>query len=331
MGNLALHAGDICTGTFWGGGALTPQDVLPSQHTCTGPDTSAFATVQWQKAAQLQSQPQAANRPVIIPGPQGDCHVSKPSVRQRERKQTTAKPGAALHSLLQQQEAGAALQASTQGSMTQPEPPRQALVVTKPSIPSIRRPASFLKAAAAHEPRQKQADTPSAARGVHEGAGDGHIPAARQPAALMKSHVGKPTTHRIAAAPAHTIRAMPGSKAAASSCIAPPCHAAPATAAPQRQLNATAPDDAPSDPTAKPTATQSKQAAEPKQTCRKRIRPDDLDASVVESKVQQKLAAGALHELNMNEMKVALKARKLAVGGKKGDLVARLQESLQKA
>ena len=66
----------------------------------------------------------------------------------------------------------------------------------------------------------------------------------------------------------------------------------------------------------------------PKAPPRKRAKPDDLDVEAVKQAVQQKQAAGKLQELSVNELKVALKARKLPVGGKKGDLLARLQSVL---
>jgi hypothetical protein len=69
-------------------------------------------------------------------------------------------------------------------------------------------------------------------------------------------------------------------------------------------------------------------AAGEKAPPRKRTKAGDLDAAHVEAKVRAQHAAGALDKLSIPEMKVFLKARKLPLGGKKADLVARLGEAL---
>ena len=47
----------------------------------------------------------------------------------------------------------------------------------------------------------------------------------------------------------------------------------------------------------------------------------------VEKKVQEKQSTGKLDDLTLPELKAALKSRKLKVGGKKAQLVERLQQA----
>ena len=70
-------------------------------------------------------------------------------------------------------------------------------------------------------------------------------------------------------------------------------------------------------------------AAEKLPQC-KRTKAGDLDATAVEAKVMAQHVARALDKLSMPEMKCALKVRKLPVGGKKADLIARLTEALER-
>ena len=51
----------------------------------------------------------------------------------------------------------------------------------------------------------------------------------------------------------------------------------------------------------------------------------DVDAAAVEVKVTSLRAEGKLMNLTVPELKTWLKARKLAVGGKKADLLSRLE------
>ena len=48
----------------------------------------------------------------------------------------------------------------------------------------------------------------------------------------------------------------------------------------------------------------------------------------MEAKIKEKQAIGKLDDLNLAELKAALKSRKLKVGGKKAELVERLQQAL---
>jgi hypothetical protein len=61
---------------------------------------------------------------------------------------------------------------------------------------------------------------------------------------------------------------------------------------------------------------------------RNRTRAGDLDPAEVEAKILQKYAENLLEKLSIPEIKIFLKAKKLPLGGKKADLVARLGEYL---
>lgn len=71
-------------------------------------------------------------------------------------------------------------------------------------------------------------------------------------------------------------------------------------------------------------------AAAPAKAPRQRKKADDIDLAEVEKKIQGKFAAGKLADLSIPELKCFLKARKLPVGGKKSDLVARVEPLLAK-
>ena len=71
-------------------------------------------------------------------------------------------------------------------------------------------------------------------------------------------------------------------------------------------------------------------AAAPAKAPRQRKKADDIDLAEVEKKIQDKFAAGKLADLSILELKCFLKARKLPVGGKKSDLVARVEPLLAK-
>ena len=72
-------------------------------------------------------------------------------------------------------------------------------------------------------------------------------------------------------------------------------------------------------------------AAAPSKAPRQRKKADDVDLAEVEKKIHDKQAAGRLQELSIPELKCFLKARKLPVGGKKADLLARMESLLPKA
>lgn len=61
---------------------------------------------------------------------------------------------------------------------------------------------------------------------------------------------------------------------------------------------------------------------------RNRAKAADLDVAVVGAKIKAKYAEKELGKLSIPEIKCFLKSKKLAVGGKKGDLVNRLAEYL---
>ncbi len=69
----------------------------------------------------------------------------------------------------------------------------------------------------------------------------------------------------------------------------------------------------------------------PAKAPRQRKKADDIDLAEVERKIQEKFAAGKLADLSIPELKCFLKARKLPVGGKKSDLVARVEPLLTKS
>jgi len=72
-------------------------------------------------------------------------------------------------------------------------------------------------------------------------------------------------------------------------------------------------------------------ATAPAKVPRQRKKADDIDLAEVEKKIQEKFAAGKLADLSIPELKCFLKARKLPVGGKKSDLVARVEPLLTKS
>ena len=72
-------------------------------------------------------------------------------------------------------------------------------------------------------------------------------------------------------------------------------------------------------------------AAAPAKAPRQRKKADDIDLAEVEKKIQEKFAAGKLADLSVPELKCFLKARKLPVGGKKSDLVAKVEPLLTKS
>ena len=59
-----------------------------------------------------------------------------------------------------------------------------------------------------------------------------------------------------------------------------------------------------------------------------RAKAADIDLAQTEAKLKEKQAAGKLGELSIPQLKVLLKARKLLLGGKKADLITRLQAHL---
>ena len=59
-----------------------------------------------------------------------------------------------------------------------------------------------------------------------------------------------------------------------------------------------------------------------------RAKAADIDLAQTEVKLKEKQAAGKLGELSIPQLKVLLKARKLPLGGKKADLITRLQGHL---
>jgi hypothetical protein len=69
----------------------------------------------------------------------------------------------------------------------------------------------------------------------------------------------------------------------------------------------------------------------PAKAPRQRKKADDIDLAEVGRKIQEKFAAGKLADLSIPELKRFLKARKLPVGGKKSDLVARVEPLLTKS
>lgn len=69
-------------------------------------------------------------------------------------------------------------------------------------------------------------------------------------------------------------------------------------------------------------------SGDPQPAARKRTKADDLDAAAVEAKVRQMHSQGQLTKLTIPEMKCFLKAKKLSVGGKKAELMARVSECL---
>ncbi|KAL0019186.1 hypothetical protein WJX77_001417 [Trebouxia sp. C0004] len=72
-------------------------------------------------------------------------------------------------------------------------------------------------------------------------------------------------------------------------------------------------------------------ATAPARAPRQRKKADDIDLAEVEKKIQEKFAAGKLADLSIPELKCFLKARKLPVGGKKSDLVTRVEPLLTKS
>ena len=64
---------------------------------------------------------------------------------------------------------------------------------------------------------------------------------------------------------------------------------------------------------------------------RQRKKAEDIDLAEVEKKMHEKQAAGRMQDVSIPELKCFLKARKLPVGGKKSDLLARVEPLLVKA
>ena len=71
--------------------------------------------------------------------------------------------------------------------------------------------------------------------------------------------------------------------------------------------------------------------AAPTKAPRQRKKAEDVDLAEVEKKIHEKQAAGRLQDLSIPELKCFLKARKLPLGGKKSDLLARVEPLLTKA
>ena len=63
---------------------------------------------------------------------------------------------------------------------------------------------------------------------------------------------------------------------------------------------------------------------------RQRKKAEDIDLAEVEKKIHEKQAAGRLQDVSIPELKCFLKARKLPVGGKKSDLLTRVEPLLVK-
>lgn len=60
----------------------------------------------------------------------------------------------------------------------------------------------------------------------------------------------------------------------------------------------------------------------------KRARPADLDASSMEQKVLDLFARNLEQKLSVNELKSYLRAKKMPLTGRKGDLISRLHAHL---
>lgn len=136
------------------------------------------------------------------------------------------------------------------------------------------------------------------------------------------SNAIQPNGHGMAAS------ATPGSQmhtAAATSEVAASALGEPAAAAPAAAMTAASMTASKGAAPAPATA-----AAAPKAP-RQRKKAEDIDLAEVEKKFQEKQAAGRLQDVSIPELKCFLKARKLPVGGKKSDLLARVEPLLVKA
>ncbi|KAL3154065.1 hypothetical protein ABBQ32_013608 [Trebouxia sp. C0010 RCD-2024] len=134
------------------------------------------------------------------------------------------------------------------------------------------------------------------------------------PAAALTSSAIQPSGQGMATLDAHAAQASlagtAGGGAAAAKTLAG--SAAPAAAAAASAEGAQA-----------PAAT-----AAPAKAPRQRKKADDIDLAEVEKKVCEKQAAGRLQDISIPELKCFLKARKLPVGGKKAELLARVEPLL---
>ncbi|KAL3140035.1 hypothetical protein ABBQ38_004316 [Trebouxia sp. C0009 RCD-2024] len=140
------------------------------------------------------------------------------------------------------------------------------------------------------------------------------VPAA---ASVPTSSTIQPSGQGMAAADAHAAQASLTGTAAVSAAAAKTV----GTSAAQAAAVAASAEGAPA-----PAAT-----AAPAKAPRQRKKAEDIDLAEVEKKIREKQAAGRLQDISIPELKCFLKARKLPVGGKKAELLARAEPMLATA
>ena len=335
----------MCTGTFWGGTPLTKTMTIDSSVTQRQlhRQPSLIATT-WHSAAEVQEQTVTTNAvPCSHQSEQTKASVtSAASAGPRKwHMQKQAKPAlqGALHDMLQQQQQPHAHDTAQSHIKAVPAASAARLAGnSKPVIRSLPKPALHVKAAAGMQTLQHAAEQISSdiSRSALTAPALGRAPQLKKPSAVRAQ---APATPAAAKPPrASKPKAMAKRpKADATVPSEPPCAGTASV-----HMNAHALEQhgrkpfigsqaVPHVSTEQTVGAQQAEVDKLKPPPRKRAKPDDLDANAVEKKMQEKHAAALLQDLNTNELKVALKARKLPVGGKKCDLVARLQQCLQAA
>ena len=155
--------------------------------------------------------------------------------------------------------------------------------------------------------------------------------AASKPVTSATGHVVTPAALLPVSVAADRMQSSSIAAAAATIAAVNPCSTAAdagvtAAAANTPGQHAVVPDQsatvAAEHPTAAPVA--------PVKAPRQRKKAEDIDLTITEKKIRDKHAAGSLTDLSIPEMKCFLKAHKVPVGGKKAELIAKLELFLNK-
>ena len=340
-------AEDICTGSFWGGAGLAKVVAIPAkvarEQACTALSPPTPPASAWQTAAQIQQASPVQKTAAVASnlqqyracaGPQSSQAATP--ISRRKRGQATVQAGSPLHSMMQDQAPLGKSQHADATVHTRPKMPKP-VGVNVPSIPAVRKPAQQVRIMSAQNkslPSSKPAAPPSCEPHLNAAGSKASqprtIPSVSQPPSKALPRVPQlKKGSRLNTAPSTPKRPKPTTllKASAQKLTALPYPQA-ASQQTAKAIGATPMPPVPAVPANSMALAENDKHKPPP---RKRAKQSDLDASAVEAKVLEKQAARALNDLNINELKVALKNRKLAVGGKKSDLIERLHAQLAPA
>ncbi len=268
----------------------------------------------------------AASKSLQLPG-------SKPQMMPQRPRVPKAKIGSALQTILAEQARAQDLRSTSKAPM-QAQSKIAPVGAAAPSAPSFGKRNNSLAGAAKPVVQSRAATTK---QGIGASSKKPPLPAKRplpatetidkKPAAPKRPKPVRQEPFAVSAMPLSTDE--PEDVARQRSACLPPSLGPESDA-----MQASAPGNSPgpaatdgrlavSEVASNPTGGQQLGSAAP----RKRTQITDIDAVAVESKVASCKTAGTLASLTVPELKTWLKAHKLPVGGKKADLVARLESA----